>query len=103
MIKKYIYKKSAQYKKFFFRYSINMSNPQQNKILIKIEQFKREINLLQDKLEKSKRKQGLLQNGQKRIAKMKNGPKKIGKMHNKIQNETKQIKRKIYCNIDLSN
>ena len=26
---------------------------------------------------------------------MKNGPKKIGKMHNKIQNETKQIKRKI--------
>ena len=72
-----------------------MSSPQQNKILIKIEQFKREINLLQDKLKQSKRKQGLLQNGQKRIAKMKNGPKKIGKMHNKIQNETKQIKRKI--------
>ena len=65
MIKKYIYKKSTQYKNFFFRYNINMSNPQQNKILIKIEQFKREINLLQDKLKQSKRKQSLLQNEQK--------------------------------------
>ena len=36
-----------------------------------------------------------MQNGQKRITKMKNGPKRIRKMHHKIQNETKQIKRKI--------
>ena len=33
-----------------------MSNPQQNKIHSEIEQFKREINLLQDKLKQSKRK-----------------------------------------------
>ena len=31
-----------------------MSNPQQNKIQNEIEQFKREINLLQDKLKQSK-------------------------------------------------
>ena len=60
-----------------------MSNPQQNEI----EQFKREINLLQDKLNQSK-KQSPLQYGQKQIAKMKNGPKKITKMHNETQNET---------------
>ena len=54
-----------------------MSNPQQNEI----EQFKREINLLQDKLNQFK-KQSPLQYGQKQIAKMKNGPKKITKMHN---------------------
>ena len=33
-----------------------MFNPQQNKIHNEIEQFKREINLLQDKLKQSKRK-----------------------------------------------
>ena len=63
-----------------------MPNPQQNQVQNEIEQFKREINLLQDMLKQSlKKKQSLLQNGQKGIA----------KMYNKIQNETKQIKRKI--------
>ena len=40
-----------------------------------VEQIKREINLLQDKLKQSKKKQILLQNGQQRIAKRQNGPK----------------------------
>ena len=66
-----------------------MSNPQQNET----EQFKRDINLLQDKLKRLK-KQSLLQNGKKKIAKTQNGPKQIAKMKNG-QNETKQIERKI--------
>ena len=65
-----------------------MSNPQKNEI----EQFKRDINLLQDKLKQLK-KQSFLPNRQNRIAKTKNGSKWIAK--NKMQNETKQIKRKI--------
>ena len=53
-----------------------MSNPQQNKIHSDIEQFKREINLLQDKLKQSKRKKKVYcKMDKKRIAKMKNGPK----------------------------
>ena len=47
-----------------------MSNPQKNEI----EQFKRDINLLQDKLKQLK-KQSLLTNRQNRIAKTKNGSK----------------------------
>ena len=47
-----------------------MSNPQKNEI----EQFKRDINLLQDKLKQLK-KQSLLPNRQNRIAKTKNGSK----------------------------
>ena len=62
------------YKKKFFTHSINMSNPQQNET----EQFKRDINLLQDKLKRLK-KQNLLQNGKKKIAKTQNGPKQIAK------------------------
>ena len=61
--KKFIIKKILKNKKiwhsikiFLFRYTINMSNPQQNKIHSEIEQFKREINLMQDKLKQSKRK-----------------------------------------------
>ena len=41
-------KNLGQHKKNFFSYSINVSNPEQNKIKNEIEQFKREINLLQD-------------------------------------------------------
>ena len=39
----------TQHKKFW--YSINMSNPQQNDIKNEIEQIKRIINLLQDRLQ----------------------------------------------------
>ena len=45
-----------------------MSNLQQNEMKLneqnEVEQIKREINLLQDKLKQSKKKQILLQNGQ---------------------------------------
>ena len=41
---------------FFFKYSINMYNLQQKEIQNEVEQMKREINLLQDKLEQSEKK-----------------------------------------------
>ena len=54
-----------------------MSNPQQNDIKNEIEQIKRIINLLQDRLQlnllqlkRSKKKKKILQNGQKPIAKL---------------------------------
>ena len=72
----------------------------------------KEINLFQDKLKQSEKKM-LLQNGQKRIAKLQtkkrqNVSDRIAKKYNKIQNlfqnETKKIKRKInYWKIGLSN
>ena len=64
----------TQHKKFW--YSINMSNPQQNDIKNEIEQIKRIINLLQDRLQlnllqlKRSKKKKILQNGQKPIAKL---------------------------------
>ena len=57
-----------------------MTNPQQNKVQNEIEQFKKYINLLQDKLNK-------LKNGQKRITQTKDGLKQIAKI-NKIQSKT---------------
>ena len=53
--------------KFFFGYSINMPNPQQNKIQNETEQTKKEINLLQGRLKKNKKSQNKFQNGLMRI------------------------------------
>ena len=61
-----------------------MSNTQQNEL----DQFKRDINLLPDKLEK-------LNNEKEQITKMPNGSKRIAKNKKKRQNKTKQIKREI--------
>ena len=44
-------------------YSINMPNPQQNERQNKIEQIKKEINLLQDRLNKNKKSLNQFQNG----------------------------------------
>ena len=46
-----------------------MSNKQQNETQNEVDQIKREINLFQDKFKQSEKKM-LLQNGQKRIAKL---------------------------------
>ena len=54
--KKKKWKKKKKKKKKKFCYSINMSNSQQNEIKNEIEQIKTEINLLQDKLKQSKKK-----------------------------------------------
>ena len=64
-----------------------MSDPKQNEIKNEIKQIKRELNLLQDNLKRSKKPQNFLQNAQKQIAKMQtkkrqNGPKRIEKMKN---------------------
>ena len=56
-----------------------MTNPQQNKVQNEIEQIKKYINLLQDKLKK-------LKNGPKRITQTKDGLKQIAKI-NKIQSK----------------
>ena len=40
---------------FFFVYSINMPNTQQNNIQNEIQQIKKEIDLLQDRLKKTKK------------------------------------------------
>ena len=56
-----------------------MTNPQQNKEQNEIEQFKKYINLLQDKLKK-------LKNRPKRITQTKDGLKQIAKI-NKIQSK----------------
>ena len=66
---------------------INMTNPQQNEIQNKIEQFNKDINLLQYKLKK-------LKDARKQATKTKNRQKRIVKM-NKIDNRKKQIKREI--------
>ena len=58
---------------------------------MQIEQFRREVNLLQYKLKQSKKIQSLLQNKQKQIAKRHNSS-QIKKIKNIFQNETKQIK-----------
>ena len=42
---------------FFFGYSINMSNLQQNNIQNEIEQIKKQIDLLQDRLKKNEKSQ----------------------------------------------
>ena len=42
---------------FFFGYSINMSNLQQNNIQNEIEQIKKQIDLLQDRLNKNEKSQ----------------------------------------------
>ena len=44
-------------KNFFFGYSINMSNLQQNNIQNEIEQIKKQIDLLQDRLKKNEKSQ----------------------------------------------
>ena len=64
-----------------------MSDPKQNEIKNEIKQIKRELNLLQDNLKRSKKPQNFLQNAQKQIAKMQtkkrqNGSKRIEKMKN---------------------
>ena len=64
-----------------------MSNQQQNEIRSEVEQIKREINLLQDKLKQSEKKKILLQNEQKRIAKMQT---KVSKRIAKIQTKKRQ-------------
>ena len=64
-----------------------MTNPQQNEIENEIEQFNKDINLLQDKLKK-------LKNEKKANFKNENGPKKIAK-NNKMHKEKKQIEGKI--------
>ena len=61
-----------------------MTNPQQNKVQNEIKQFKRDINILPDKLKQ-------LKNGLKRIAKMKNRLEQT----TKINNEKKKIEKKI--------
>ena len=47
-----------------------MSNPQQNEIQNEIEQIKREIDLLRDKLKQTKNRLNLFQNGLKQIEKI---------------------------------
>ena len=64
-----------------------MTNPQQNEIQNEIEQFNKDINLLQYKLKK-------LKDAGKQATKTKNRQKRIAEM-NKIDNRTKQIKREI--------
>ena len=79
-----------------------MSNPQQNEIQKEIEQIKTDKSIAV-KLKQTKKKNNLLQNELKRIAKMqtkkRQNPSRIGKMYIKIQNlfqnEIKQIKWKI--------
>ena len=59
---KNIYKKRfvEQHKKFFLWWSMNMTNPQQNKIHNEIEQSNKDINLLQDKLKNIKNEEELI-------------------------------------------
>ena len=64
-----------------------MVNPQQNEIDNEIEQFNKDINLLQCKLKK-------LKDERKQATKTKDRQKRIAKM-NKIDNRKKQIKREI--------
>ena len=64
-----------------------MTNLQQNEIQNEIEQFNKDINLLQYKLKK-------LKDAGKQATKTKNRQKRIEKM-NKINNRKKQIKREI--------
>ena len=64
-----------------------MVNPQQNEIHNEIEQFNKDINLLQYKLKK-------LQDGRKQALKTKNRQKRIAEI-NKIDNKKNQIKREI--------
>ena len=63
-----------------------MTSPQQNEMQYEIEQFDKDINLLQDKLKK-------LKNEEWWISKMKNGPKKIAK-NDKIHKEKSKLKRR---------
>ena len=51
-----MYKKIwEQYKELFFRQGGNMANPQQNEVQNGTEQFKKDMNLLQDKIKKLKK------------------------------------------------
>ena len=54
---KFITKINHPRKIFFFGYSINMSNLQQNNIQNEIEQIKKQIDLLQDRLKKNEKSQ----------------------------------------------
>ena len=51
-----------QYKLFFFGYSINMQNLQQNNIRNEIEQIKKEKDLLRDRLKKNEKSKNRFQN-----------------------------------------
>ena len=73
--------------KFFFKQSTNMTNLQQNEIQNEIEQFNKDINLLQYKLWK-------LKDTGEQATKTKNRQKRIAEM-NKIDNRKKQIKSEI--------
>ena len=74
-------------KKTSLAHSIKMVNPQQSEIDNEIEQFNKDINLLQCKLKK-------LKDERKQATKTKDRQKRIAKM-NKIDNRKKQIKREI--------
>ena len=59
-----------QYKLFFFGYSINMQNLQQNNIQNEIEQIKKETDLLRHRLKRNKKSQNQFQNELMHIKKM---------------------------------
>ena len=80
---------TPQYKKNYFAYSINISNLQQNEI----EQIKKEIDLLQDRLNKNKKSQNQFKNRLMHIGtiRVKKGQRTDLSQTKKIQNIVKNI------------
>ena len=85
-----------------------MSNQQQNEIRNEIEQIRREINLLQDRLKKNAKSKNQFQNGLKQVKKIRirkrqsklrqsfSQTKKMQNVfHNILQNKIAQIKKEI--------
>ena len=97
-IKKYYH---PSIKKFF--YSINMQNLRQNNMQNEIEQIKKEIDLLQDRLKKNEKSQNQFENGLMHIGRIRvkkrqradlSKTKKIQNIVNNIlQNKLEQIKK----------
>ena len=81
-----------------------MSNTQQNKIQNETKQFKKEINLLQDKLKQIKKKQVYCKMGKSESKKCKMGQGESQKCIIKYRiKQSKSKGRHIYCDIYLSN